>query len=117
MAVGLPEPQMTALLPPASEKIGDRDQINWISHDKLEREGSLYFRRNGIVLGFDDGLIDNPLWKQKLSALLGALYLVRPERPIDALTVVVPAQLLLEAATPEARRPSASAASGSMRSS
>ncbi len=66
-----------------------------MSGDGLSKEGKVTFLPGGVVLGFDDGLVENPLWNRKLSNLLRAIESARPERPLDALTVVVPAGSLL----------------------
>jgi type VI secretion system protein ImpL len=60
----------------------------------LGQVGRISFCRTGAVLGFDDGLLDGPEWRQRWHSVVRALQTCRPGRPIDGLVVVIPASEL-----------------------
>jgi type VI secretion system protein ImpL len=55
----------------------------------LGQVARILFRRGGVVLGFDDGLLDGPDWRRRWHALVRALQSCRPGRPIDGLVVAI----------------------------
>jgi type VI secretion system protein ImpL len=91
VAVGVGGADLDRLLP---------DPLPWPSdlagahREVLGHVGRISFCRTGAVLGFDDGLLDGPQWRQRWSALIRALQRCRPGRPLDGLVVVIAASEL-----------------------
>ncbi len=66
--------------------------------DLLGHVGRISFCRTGAVLDFSSGLLDRPQWQQLWHALIRALQICRPARPLDGLVVVIRASDLQAAA-------------------
>ena len=95
VVVGAGGPDLDRLLPEALPWPSD---LAGAHRDVLGRVGRISFCRTGAVLGFDDGLLDGPQWRQRWNSLVRALQTCRPERPIDGLVVVISASELRETA-------------------
>ncbi|KAK3172159.1 hypothetical protein Dsin_033166 [Dipteronia sinensis] len=91
MAVGVDADELSAMLPPSETP---RQAVSWTDEERLARVGTIDFRDGGVAIGFSDGLLDGERVTHRLGALLKELEIVRPDRPIDAVTVVVPWETL-----------------------
>lgn len=87
LVVGAGGEDLAALLPPPMEQ---QHEISWIDDQRLRTVGTVSFRAGGVVVGFDDGLVGVPQSDGRLRDLLHEIEVVRPLRPIDSLTIVIP---------------------------
>lgn len=60
----------------------------------LSHTGRISFCRTGVVLGFEDGLLNGPDSRHRWNALVRAIQTCRPDRPVDGLVVVIDASEL-----------------------
>lgn len=91
VAVGAGSADLDRLLP---EQLPWPPDLAAAHRDVLGQVGRIWFCRTGVVLGFDDGLLAAPEWRQRWHSMVRALQTCRPGRPIDGLVVVVRASEL-----------------------
>jgi type VI secretion system protein ImpL len=91
IAVGAGSADLDRLLP---------DQLPWppdlagAHRTLLSHAGQISFCRTGVVLGFEDGLLNGADWRRRWNALVRAMQACRPDRPVDGLVVVIDASEL-----------------------
>jgi len=91
IAVGAGSADLDRLLP---------DQLLWppdlagAHRALLSHAGRISFCRTGVVLGFEDGLLNGADWRRRWNALVRAVQTCRPDRPVDGLVVVIDASEL-----------------------
>jgi type VI secretion system protein ImpL len=91
VAVGAGSADLDRLLP---EQLPWPPDLAGAHQAVLGQVGRISFCRTGAVLGFDDGLLDGPEWRQRWHSLVRALQTCRPGRPVDGLVVVIRASEL-----------------------
>ena len=91
IAVGAGSADLDRLLP---EQLPWPPDLAGAHQAALGQVGRVSFCRTGVVLGFDDGLLDGPEWRQRWHSLVHALQTCRPGRPVDGLVVVIRASEL-----------------------
>jgi len=80
LAIGVPDREMKPLLPSPNAEAAR----SLAGPKTANREGMLSFLDHGVVLEFDDGLVDNPLWRTSCAGLLDATVACGPRAPSSA---------------------------------
>ncbi len=80
VAVGAGSADLDRLLP---EQLPWPPDLAGAHQAVLGQVGRISFCRTGAVLGFDDGLLDGPEWRQRWHSLVRALQTCRPGRPVQ----------------------------------
>ena len=91
--IGAKHDAPTGLLPPRLPAPAEFDPAHRAS---LERHGRLAFSRSGLIIGFEDGLLDSGRWEARWRDMLRAARRCRGDRPLDSLVVAIPASALRE---------------------
>ncbi|MFZ4408575.1 MAG: type VI secretion system protein [Paracraurococcus sp.] len=84
--VGASGPAFDALLPPRTGLPAGFEPTHRML---LERHARLGFCRGGLVLGFEDGLLDSARWEERWRATLAAARRCRGDRALDGLVVAI----------------------------
>lgn len=87
LVIGSGGAELEALLPPQRRA---EHRVSWLDKPGKARAGSISFREQGVVIGFERGLVGEPDALAQLVDVLRELEAIRPDRPVDSLVVTVP---------------------------